>query len=460
MNKIIKGSEVKLLRLKKKISQSALAELTEIKQYKLSQFELEKTELYQNEIVKLLEVLNDEKSVEKINNRKKRYLSHKYVHRRDEKRVYKVTERNSLYLKDLKNLFDQHQNKEKKFSCVSIFSGCGGLSLGASAAGFKIIAGIEKDKSAKNIFEKNFLGCINLGSDITKLNYPTIKNALKKYNKLDLMVGGPPCQGFSLAGKRDKNDKRNYLFIDYLNLVNFLKPKVVLLENVELLLSMKNDKNQYVKDLITQEFKKISYDVEYRIVNCANFGIPQNRKRVFFLAIRKSLKKKISFPEGDYRDDDNDLLTNFQKYYSFGDAVSDLPFIESGEKSKIEFHYASKHPEHVINWLWDVAEGKSAHQNESISMRPPSGYNTTYKRQIWSKPASTVQTTFGMISGSNNVHPICTRSLTIREAARIQSFPDQFIFLGNQGEIKTSIGNAVPPLMSYKMCLHILDQIL
>ncbi len=129
--------------------------------------------------------------------------------------------------------------------------------------------------------------------------------------------------------------------------------------------------------------------------------------------------------------------------------------MESGEKSSDPFHEAVRHPDHVIRWLWDVPEGASAHDNKDEKLRPPSGYNTTYKRQKWDEPASTVQTTFGMISGSNNVHPIATRSLTIREAARIQSFPDSYKFSGTLGTIRKGIGNAVPPLLSLQIGLHV-----
>ncbi|MFT5527886.1 MAG: DNA (cytosine-5)-methyltransferase 1, partial [Pirellulaceae bacterium] len=110
----------------------------------------------------------------------------------------------------------------------------------------------------------------------------------------------------------------------------------------------------------------------------------------------------------------------------------------------------------VIQWLWNVPEGKSAHDNEDPKLRPPSGYNTTYKRQVWKQPAATVQTTFGMISGCRNVHPIATRSLTIREAARIQSFPDSYRFQGTLKTIRTGIGNAIPPLLAYRIGQHAL----
>jgi DNA (cytosine-5)-methyltransferase 1 len=123
-------------------------------------------------------------------------------------------------------------------------------------------------------------------------------------------------------------------------------------------------------------------------------------------------------------------------------------------------HWAVHHPQYIIDWLWDVPEGRSAHDNVDPAQRPPSGYNTTYKRQEWSEPASTVQTTFGMISGCRNVHPIATRSLTIREAARIQSFPDGFVFHGTAGAIRQGIGNAVPPLLASQIATHLRARVL
>jgi DNA (cytosine-5)-methyltransferase 1 len=133
-----------------------------------------------------------------------------------------------------------------------------------------------------------------------------------------------------------------------------------------------------------------------------------------------------------------------------------LPYLESGDASEDALHRAISHPDHVIDWLWDVPEGCSAHENADAEKRPPSGYNTTYKRQVWHKPGATVQTTFGMISGCRNVHPIATRSLTVREAARLQAFPDSFRFSGIPvGKMRVAIGNAVPPLLGYSVAAHL-----
>lgn len=127
-----------------------------------------------------------------------------------------------------------------------------------------------------------------------------------------------------------------------------------------------------------------------------------------------------------------DLSGEKKRALTFRDATGDLQSIENGEKSFADpLHWAITHPEHVIKWLKDVPEGHSAHENENSALRPPSGFNTTYKRNVWDEPCSTISTNFSMISGCRNVHPTNTRSLTIREAARVQSFPDEFVFCGN-----------------------------
>jgi DNA (cytosine-5)-methyltransferase 1 len=232
------------------------------------------------------------------------------------------------------------------------------------------------------------------------------------------------------------------------------------MENVRLLTSMKTSDGKFVLEHIYKEFDAVGYEVKHFEINTKDYGIPQHRERVIFVAVRKDLKLLPSIPFPTHGQA-IDLFTILEPYRTFADACSDLEYLESGEKSKTDaLHEAVKHPDHVIKWLWDVPQGKSAHENNDPNLRPPSGYNTTYKRQIWNEPASTVQTTFGMISGCRNVHPIATRSLTIREAARIQSFPDSFEFIGSQGKIRTCIGNAVPPLLAHAIAKHIKEQML
>ena len=222
---------------------------------------------------------------------------------------------------------------------------------------------------------------------------------------------------------------------------------------------MRSKNGRLARDNIVQGFKRHGYRAKLFEINASAYGVPQHRERVFFVAVKNGLAIEPSFPEPTHAKSP-DLLRNLRPLRTFGDACSDLPYIESGGSSDDPFHHAVSHPDHVIEWLWNVPQGFSAHDNEDPNLRPPSGYNTTYKRQVWHEPGSTVQTTFGMISGCRNVHPIATRSLTVREAARLQSFPDNYSFVSPLGKIRSGIGNAVPPLLAYEIACHIRSRVL
>ena len=391
-------------------------------------------------------------------NRGKRYQEHKYVEVRklaDRAARSARTAGNVEYCRILDELAGLHA-KEKNSSpfALSLFSGCGGFSLGFSAAGFLVKGFLELEEPLRQIYKRNFPGSLELGGDITNIGQESLLRFSQRLGEIDVIIGGPPCQGFSLSGKRQVDDPRNRLFEHYLRFVDVFRPKMAVLENVRLLTSMRSPAGGFMKDDICEEFGKHGYSIRHFEINAKHFGVPQHRERVLFVALRKDLGLLPTLPEATHseRADMFSLTLPFRK---FADACSDLPFIESGERSDDPLHASVKHPAHVIEWLWDVQEGRSAHDNEDPSKRPPSGYNTTYKRQVWNEPASTVQTTFGMISGCRNVHPIATRSLTVREAARIQSFPDSYRFTGSLGAIRTGIGNAVPPLLAYNIALHL-----
>lgn len=439
------------------LSQAKLAELTGISQHLLSAFELGKTTLPKNLLKKIDLALADSGRVEALVSRRKRYQSHQYDEvSRSEDRIARAgqTQGNQAYVEILNELARKHASKRKRsLKALSLFSGCGGFSLGFSAADFELVGFLELESGLRDIYKANFPTSTEMGSDITLVSKESLHDFAKQFGAIDAIIGGPPCQGFSLSGKRRIDDPRNTLFKHYLRFVDAFRPKLAVLENVRLLTSMKNTGGGYVKDEIIFEFKKHGYLVKAFEVDAMNFGVPQHRERVLFVAVREDTGLQPSIPSethGDFQD----LFSRQLPLRTFGDACSDLAYLESGEVSEDELHVAVKHPAHVIRWLWDVKEGFSAHDNEDERLRPPSGYNTTYKRQVWGEPASTVQTTFGMISGCRNVHPIATRALTIREAARIQSFPDSYRFIGTLGTIRTGIGNAVPPLLANSIAKH------
>ncbi len=342
------------------------------------------------------------------------------------------------------DLFSHYDSKDKKINrkinAVDLFAGAGGLTLGLEDAGVNVVGFVEYWEPSIKTHLMNFPNSKLLGKDITQLTDTEIKK-IKSEMDIDLVVGGPPCQGFSFAGKRDLNDPRNNLFLEFVRFVKIINPKYILLENVFGMHAMKDDDGNRVTDIVKSEFKKIGYDIECYLVSADNFGVPQARKRVIFLGnnIGEKLPPKIEW----------DLL----KKNTFRDACGDLKSLGSGEKSNDKYHFAQKHNERHIKWLSVTPEGKSAHENKDPEYRPPSGYKTTYKRMYWDKPAPAVTTCFTSISSQNNVHPKDTRSISIREALRLQTFPDYFEFSGSVTDIRKQIGNAVPPLLAKRIIL-------
>lgn len=458
MISVYKGSDIRVLRLERGISQAKLADLSGVVQAKISSWELEKEEIPEVVYCDLVRILSniDENKANQI--KKKRYQKSQNREFKIPKRDYKLTTRNVEYLENLTLLEKRFKENNYKAKALSFFAGCGGLCYGAKAAGIDIVGTNELVDAYKEVYRLNFPNCHFLPNDVRKIKKSDIDVVLEKHGKIDIMLGGPPCQGFSLAGKRDVNDERNTLFGDYLEISKHVKPKVILIENVKLLTSMKDPDGRYVRDRVIETYQQLGYDSQFYVVNAKNYGVAQHRERVIFIGVRSDLKLNPSIPDHMYSDESISLFNDMDKPFTFGDAVSDLVYIESGEKVDNDpYHWAVSHPNHVLEWMVDVPQGRSAHDNEDPSLRPPSGYNTTYKRQVWDEPAGTVATTFGMISGCRNVHPIATRSMTIREALRLQSFPDSFKMTGTAGTKRTVIGNAVPPMLGYQLAKHIVD---
>jgi DNA (cytosine-5)-methyltransferase 1 len=459
--KIETGIALRTTREAMGLSQAKLAEITGLPQHALSSFELEKAVPDAALLARIAEVLADVGKVNGVVSRKKRYQAHTYeavIH--DPARVarHSKTSANFEYVRLLNEL--HAARSPDKHTALSLFAGCGGMSLGFKWAGYEVKGFLELEEGLRSIYRANFPQPLELGGDISSLTDVEIERAAQRLGSVDIIVGGPPCQGFSLSGKRSVSDPRNTLFLDYLRFVDACRPKVAVLENVRLLTSMKSPHGGYVRDEIQREFEARGYRVALYEVNAKDYGVPQHRERVFFIAVRSDLGVSPSFPAPTHGATGDDLFNNTPPSRTFADACSDLPFLESGEHSDDPLHAAVSHPRHNIEWLWDVKEGYSAHDNADPALRPPSGYNTTYKRQVWSEPGATVQTTFGMISGCRNVHPIATRSLTVREAARLQSFPDGFVFGKALGTARTGIGNAVPPLLAYRIAAHVSSEIL
>lgn len=354
---------------------------------------------------------------------------------------------------------------------VDLFCGAGGLSLGLSWAGFDVVASVDNDPHGLATFEANHPSTRPLLADIRE-----IKGAdLTSGGELDLLAGGPCCQGFSTHGKRWADDPRNFLFVEFVRLVNELRPKLLLMENVKGLLIAKG--GAFHREIL-ETFRDLGYKVEGRVLNAADYGVPQLRQRVFYLGSR--LGDPPSFPEPAFfpADTVDGLL---RPYRTVRDAIGDLPrlgdeYLESpiayssepfteyqrimrGNSERVSWHVARRVSDHAMRIIRQIQPG---HGLRSLPLEQlPERFRrmrristgalrqdctTLYHRLAWDAPAYTITCYFRNVSAGPFVHPEDNRALTCREAARIQSFPDSFEFQG--ASLPRQIGNAVPPLLA------------
>ena len=314
-------------------------------------------------------------------------------------------------------------------NAVSLFSGCGGLDLGLREAGFKIIAANDSNPLAVKTYQKNIGNEIVLG-DIRESETRKKILSLAKGKNIDVVVGGPPCQGFSTLGDKNSSDLRNNLFDSFADMVSVLKPNYFLMENVKAMTTMYGGR---FKDYVLQRFNELGYDVEYSVLNAADYGAPQNRERVFFHGTKH--KSKFSFPKQTHGTQDN-----LKPYESTDKWIMDLV----GKENEIENHTPLNHSEIVIRRYKLIPEGGRLPPPEELPKEiRRKNFGNTYKRLDRQKPSLT------MVPGNNAfpIHPVLDRSLTPREAARLQTFPDEFSFVGDRKSQCIQIGNAVPPLM-------------
>ena len=292
-----------------------------------------------------------------------------------------------------------------KPTLIDLFSGCGGFSHGFEKEGFEVIGFVEYWKPAITTFLKNHPFAKHLGTDITKV--PNEK--LTKYKgKVEIIVGGPPCQGFSYCGKRDKNDKRNQLYKEFLRFVKLIQPKIAIIENVPGLLNMQDHDNEKVINKILHEFISLGYSVTYKVLTASDYGVAQKRKRLIIIATKQEL-----FPEKQ------------DKIINVIDAIQNIP-------SKCNAHENFNPKKETIEKIKKLKEGERIAKN----------FNCCKQRLYAKKPSKTI------VTKPIYIHPYENRILTPRELARLQSFPDDFYFTGSKNDKVKQIGNAVPVLMA------------
>ena len=358
------------------------------------------------------------------------------------------------------------------YNCIELFAGAGGLGTGFLNAGFNIICANDIWKPAAETYIANHPNIKYIIDDISNVTgNMLLEGTGYKKDDIDVIIGGPPCQGFSTLGKRFIDDPRNKLFKEYIRIVDEIRPKFFVMENVSGILSMQKGK---VLNNIIKSFNNIKYKVECRLLNAAEYGVPQNRERVIFIGTR--LNTKIKYPEKKYSLSDN---SDLHKALTFRDATSDLPLSETEEiieyltPPQNEFqeairgnslfltnHKPPNHSDKARRMMEYIPEGSSAWEVDlPEDLRPTSGYGNTYARLNSSQPGMTITRNYACISSSRCIHPFVDRGLTAREAARIQSFPDSYIFKGTKTDIEIEIGNSVPPILGREIGLAIKDML-
>lgn len=351
-----------------------------------------------------------------------------------------------------------------KYNVVDLFSGVGGLSYGFSKMPeFRILAANEIDHDISVAYMMNHPDVHMLNCDIQDVTKEMLEDVLEN-NDVDIIIGGPPCQSFSTLGKRQMDARAN-LFLQYKRILEILHPRAFVFENVVGILSM--DKGKLFKR-IQQEFLELGYILKYKVLNAADYGVPQQRERVILVGFKG--ENHYEYPQPTHGD-------GLKPYVTLRDAIGDLPILKSGQSKDYyqnpinnEFlafvrsnasnvvyeHTAPKNGAHLIKIMETLKDGQSK-DDLPEDIRPKSGYGNTYAKLWWDRPSTTITRNFACPSSSRCIHPRDSRAMSIREGARLQSFPDDYKFYGSDSTKRLEIGNAVPPLLSIAIARKLLE---
>lgn len=339
-----------------------------------------------------------------------------------------------------------------KKTVIDLFCGCGGLSQGFIDAGYKVTLGIDKWKDAIETFNYNHKNSKGIVADLLDLE-PDVVSKNENIKEVDLIVGGPPCQGFSIAGKRIVDDERNQLYKTFVNFVDYFNPKAFLMENVPNIMSIGKGA---IKEQILKDFENLGYNVSYKILLASDYGIPQNRKRAFFVGLKENTEFEFPLPTTP-----KDKITS-------KDAISDLPehTIDDGTPylnninspfqkqmrngSKVVFnHQITEHKEKTVEIIAMVPDGGN-YKNLPKELHSTRKVNIAWTRLNSQKPSFTIDT-----GHNHHFHYEYNRVPTARESARLQSFHDDFVFLKGKTSQLKQIGNAVPPLLAKELAISL-----
>lgn len=329
---------------------------------------------------------------------------------------------------------------------LDLFCGAGGLSYGFESAGFNVLLGIDSDAKALETYELNHKGAKSICGDITQIEYEKDIKPLLGGKRIDVIIGGPPCQGMSLSGPRKFDDPRNKLYLSYIRLVKEIQPKAFVIENVPGLVTLFDGQ---IKDSIIEKFTQMGYRIQYRTLCAADYGVPQSRKRVVFVGTKVG--------EFHYPKVNPNVVTCSMALsdlppleHELGEEVSDYPIppqndyqrLMRARSDKVLNHVAANHSEKVQKIISLVPDGGN-YKDLPEEYRNTRNFHVAWTRFASNKPAPTIDT-----GHRHHFHYKYNRVPTVRECARLQSFPDDFRFLGNKTQQFRQVGNAVPPLMA------------
>ena len=368
-------------------------------------------------------------------------------------------------------------------TAIDLFSGAGGLSGGFEKVGFDILAANDSDDQAAATFRLNHPNTYILSGPIEELSAEDFLGATELgRGELDVLVGGPPCQAFSVYNhQRGMHDERSGLFRHYLRIVSGLMPRFVVIENVTGITSVGG--GQAVLEIIGG-LSSLGYHVDFRILKAEEYGVPQERRRIFFLGARDSCKVEWPRPTNAAESDMLDMFSEFRPLVTVSDAIGDLPPLDTGAGSEeMAYTVAAKSEyqrllragakgvfNHIAPRLAPINLERMSHIPQGGSWRDlpyrllPSGmklarrsdHTKRYGRLHPERQASTILTKCDLHWGAY-IHPDQDRTITVREAARLQSFPDSFRFLGSRVEQYKQVGNAVPPILAQAVAESVLS---
>jgi DNA (cytosine-5)-methyltransferase 1 len=358
-------------------------------------------------------------------------------------------------LKSLKNWKPSSGKKNGSVDVIDFFSGCGGMSLGFAALAdkqniYNIIGGVDLNEKALETFKKNY-NAKTLRKDIKEIYLNGESEMVSDYFGIKVkrerplvVIGCAPCQGFSAHRKKnwDKEDDRNTLIGAFTDIIVKFQPEYIVMENVPEILGKKYQQHyNEAKEVLESK----GYQIKQEVYNSATFGVPQARFRAIIIAS----KMEFSLPP---------RLLSQEQFVTVKDAIGDLPIIESGEISKDDsFHRSATHKQKTIDTIAQVPkDGGSRPKGVGPEcLDKVNGFSDVYGRLSWNKPSITITQYSRNPASGRFSHPIQNRGLTIREAARIQSFPDGFVFEGSLDQCFKQIGEAVPPLLSLAIATQI-----